>query len=196
MLLTFAELQFLVSWCDLEPELPLLDLLEEPVRDIDQVAAAGLSSLVARSFCSEHLDDEGYVTRVDFCEELAQVHAAVNSAVTSIRITTVSPERSTYWLLLVGPRRVALSPVATGVFAAVVVPHDSDLRQQVTSLVNSALIDDPHAGVAITRGGNIDAMSFRTNDEFGGPVASDGQRRPVIEALVDTIFVNHHPSMG
>jgi hypothetical protein len=199
MLLTFAEIQFLVSLCDTDAELPvldLLDLLDEPSRNEDDIEDAGLASLVARELCREYLDDHGVVQHVELDHEIAEIHAAVQAATTSIRITTVSPERSTFWLLLVGPRRAALTPVGAGVYGAVVVHHDADLRQQVLSLVNSALVDDPAAGVAITRGGRWDAMSFRTNDELGGPDADPAVRWGAIEELVDTVFVNHHPSHG
>jgi hypothetical protein len=114
----------------------------------------------------------------------------------TLRVTTVSPERSTFWLLLVGARRLALTPVGAGVYGAVVVHRDADLRQQVVSLVTSALIDDPAAGVAITRGGRLDAMSFRANEELGGPMAAPSTRAQVIAELVDDVFVNHHPSLG
>lgn len=199
MLLTFAEIQFLVSLCGDDPDaatLDLLDLLDEPSRNEDDIEAAGLASLVARELCREYLDDEGYVQHVDLDHEIAEIHEALQAAVTTVRITTVSPERSTFWLLLVGARRMALTPVGAGVYGAVVVHHDADLRQQVVSLVNSALIDDPAAGVAITRGGRLDSMSFRTNDELGGPMADAPTRAHVIVELVDDVFVNHHPSLG
>jgi hypothetical protein len=198
MLLTFAEIQFLVSLCDDEGAEPLdlLDLLDEPSRNEDDIEAAGLASLVARELCREYLDDEGYVQHVELDHEIADLHEAMQAAVTTVRITTVSPERSTFWLLLIGPQRMAFTPVGAGVYGAVVVHHDADLRQQVVSLVNSALIDDPAAGVAITRGGRLDAMSFRTNDELGGPMAAASTRAPVIAELVDDVFVNHHPSLG
>ena len=199
MLLTFAEIQFLVSLCGDDPALPtldLLDLLDEPSRNEDDIEAAGLASLVARELCREYLDDEGYVQHVELDHEIADIHEAMQAAVTTVRITTVSPERSTFWLLLVGARRMALTPVGAGVYGAVVVHYDADLRQQVASLVNSALVDDPGAGVAITRGGRLDAMSFRTNDELGGPTADAPSRVQLIAELVDDVFVNHHPSLG
>ncbi len=196
MLLTFAEVQFLVSLGETDPVLSVLDLLEEPARNIDDIEAAGLASLVARELCREFLDDEGYVQHVDLDHEIADIHEAIHAATTSIRITTVSPERSTFWLLLDGRRRIALTPVGAGVFGAVLVAHDADLRHQVVSLVNSALVDDPCAGVAITRSGRLDTMSFRTSVELGGPGATEAERLLVIEELVDSIFVNRHPSLG
>ena len=105
MLLTFAEIQFLVSLCGDDPALPtldLLDLLDEPSRNEDDIEAAGLASLVARELCREYLDDEGYVQHVELDHEIADIHEAMQAAVTTVRITTVSPERSTFWLLLVG----------------------------------------------------------------------------------------------
>jgi hypothetical protein len=192
MLLTFAEVQFLVSLGDADPVLSMLDLLEEPTRNIDDIEAAGLASLVARELCREHLDDEGYVQHIDLDHAIADIHEAIHAATTSIRITTVSPERSTFWLLLDGGRRLAVTPVGVGVFGAVVIADDTDLRHQVASLVNSALVDDPHAGVVVTRGGPIDAMSFRTNVELLGPGATEAQRLPVIDELLDSIFVNDH----
>ena len=199
MLLTFAEIQFLVSLCGDDAgvaTLDLLDLLDEPSRNEDDIEAAGLASLVARELCREYLDDEGYVQHVELDHEIADLHEALQAAVTTVRITTVSPERSTFWLLLIGARRMAFTPVGAGVYGAVVVHHDADLRQQVVSLVNSALVDDPAAGVAITRGGRLDAMSFRTNDELGGPMADSATRAQAIVELVDDVFVNHHPSLG
>ena len=159
MLLTFAEIQFLASLGDNDPVLPVLDMLEEPPRSIDDIEAAGLASLVARELCREFLDDEGYVHHVDLDDEIADIHEAIHGAVTSIQVTTVSPERTTFWLLLDGLRRVALTPVGAGVFGAVLVPHEADLRAQVVSLVNSALVDDPCAGVTISRGGRLETMS-------------------------------------
>ncbi len=194
MLLTFAEIQFLASLGDDDPVLPILDMLEEPPRSIDDIEAAGLASLVARELCREFLDDEGYVHHVDLDQEIADIHEAIHRAVTSIRVTTVSGDRTTFWLLLDGQRRVALTPVGAGVFGAVVVPHEVDLRGQVGSLVNSALLDDPGAGVAISRSGRWDAMAFRTNDELGGPLATEADRRAMIGQLVDVVFVAHHPS--
>ena len=199
MLLTFAVIQFLVSLCGDDPAVPtldLLDLLDEPSRNDDDIEAAGLASLVARELCREYLDDEGYVQHVELDHEIADIHEAMQAAVTTVRITTVSPERSTFWLLLVGARRAALTPVGAGVYGAVVVHHDADLRQQVAALVNSALVDDPAAGVAITRGGRLDAMSFRTNAELGGSMADPSTRLQLIAGLVDDVFVNHHPSLG
>ncbi len=194
MLLTFAEIQFLASLGDNDAVLPVLEMLEEPPRSIDDIEAAGLASLVARELCREFLDDEGYVHHVDLDHEIADIHEAIHGAVTSIQVTTVSPERTTFWLLLDGLRRVALTPVGAGVFGAVVVPHEADLRSQVVSLVNSALVDDPCAGVTISRGGRLETMTFRTNGELGGPSATEADRCAAIGQLVDVIFVAHHPS--
>lgn len=196
MLLTFAELHFLVSLGDSEPALPLLDLLEHPVRQHDDVAAAGLASLVARELCREVGLPDSAMYEVELDPEVAELHDAVHNSSTSIQVATVSPTRCALWLMLIGRRRAAFTPVGAGVFGAVVVPLGVDLRKQVTSLVTSALIDDPAAGVAITRGGHLDAMSFRTNLELGGPDADPDHRRPVIQDLVDHVFVGHHPSVG
>jgi hypothetical protein len=196
MLLTFAELHFLVSLADHEPALPLLELLEHPVRQHDDLAAAGLASLVARELCREFGVHGSEVYEIELDHEIVELHAAVHSASISIQVTTVSPDRCAFWLLLIGRRRAAFTPVGAGVFGAVVVPLGVDLRDQVVSLVSSALVDDPAAGVAITRGGRLDAMSFRTNDELGGPDATPDDRRAAILELVDGVFAGHHPSIG
>lgn len=195
MLLTFAEVEFLVALADDEPVLDVATLLEEPVRDRVDMVSAGLASLMARQMCAEDVDETGAAGYV-LDEQLQQLHTALHAATTSVKVTTVSPERTTYWLLLIGTQRSALTPVAAGVYAAVLMPMDSDLREQVVALVDSALVDDPQAGVAITRTGGADAMSFRTNAELGGPSASRAERRAAIDAFVDEIFVNHHPSKG
>jgi len=196
MLLTFAELHFLVSLADSEPELPLLELLEHPVRQHADIAAAGLASLVARELCREFGAPDSATYEVELDREIVELHAAVHGASTSIQVATVSPERCAFWLVLVGRRRAAFTPVGAGVFGAVVMPLGVDLREQIVSLVSSALVDDPAAGVAITRRGRLDAMSFLTNDELGGPDAGVEERRSAIEHLVDGVFARHHPSLG
>ncbi len=195
MLLTFAEVEFLVSLAD---EAPLVDvglLLEEPERDRPVVVAAGLASLAARELCLEGVDESGAVGYV-LDPDLFALHGALHAATSSVKVTTVSPERTTYWLLLVGGQRSALTPVGPGVYAAVLMPMETDLRDQVIALVGSALVDDPAAGVAISCDGNVDAMSFRTNAELGGPGAGDEARHSAIEAFVDEVFVDRHPSKG
>jgi hypothetical protein len=195
MLLTFAEVEFLVALADEEPALDVVGLLDEPERDRQHMVAAGLASLMARQMCAADVDETGAAGYV-LDEQLLAVHTALHSATTSVKVTTVSPERTTYWLLLIGPQRSALTPVAAGVYAAVIVPIDTDVRGQVVALVDSALLDDPTAGVAISRSGGAETMSFRTNVELGGPTAGPADRRAAIEAFVDEIFVNQHPSKG
>lgn len=195
MLLTFAEVEFLVALADDEPAVDVAMLLDEPTRDRHDMVSAGLASLMARELLVEHLDESGTAGFV-LDPQVVALHTAMHSATTSVKITTVTPERTTYWLLLVGAQRSALTPVAAGVYAAVVMPMSGDVREQVVSLVSSALADEPSAGVAISRDGSAEAMSFRTNAELGGPSASRAERLEAIEAFVDEIFVNHHPSAG
>ena len=149
MLLTFAEVQFLLSLTCTEPELDVMQLLEEPSRDADDVVAAGLASLVAQGRCVEEDDGEHRVVSLD--QALIEVHAALHGATSAVRITTVAPGRTTFWLLLVGPERLVLTPAATGVYHVRAISAETDLRQQVAAIVCSALVDEPVAGVSITR---------------------------------------------
>lgn len=194
MLLTFAELQFLLSLAPDEPSIDLAALLEEPGRDPELAAEFGMASLVARGLCAEELDGDDRIVSLD--PELLDVLGAVHAAGVSLRITTVTPERTTFWLLLAGLQRIALTPAATGVYHVVPVAADADLREQAVSLVCSALADEPRAGVAISRNGRLDATSFRTNLELGGVSAGDAERRRGVESLVDAVFVDQHPSRG
>lgn len=194
MQLTFAEVQFLLSLSADEPGLDVMHLLEEPERDVEAVAAAGLASLVARDLCVA--EDDGDDLVVALTPALLDVHRALHGAVTSVRITTVSAGRTTFWLLLVGPDRLVLTPACSGVYHVEVISSAADLRGQVAAVVQSALIDDPGAGVALARRGGWDAMSFRTNTELGGVAATPAVRLAVIDELVDAVFVDHHPSRG
>lgn len=220
MLLTFAELEFLLSLGDDGTEPPLLDLLEHPAGQRvsrDALVAAGLASLVARGICrvveqrehaheGAHEGDDPQSEVVELDAELIALHAAVHGATTAIRVDTVGPERSASWVLLVGAGRAAFTATGPGVYAAVVMPGDAELRQQVVSLVMSALIDDPSAGVAISRRNLIDdvplpdaspmRMPFRTNAELGGPDASAEVRERAVTDLVDALFIRDHPSRG
>ena len=217
MLLTFAELEFLLSLGDDGTEPPLLDLLEHPAGQRvsrDALVAAGLASLVARGICRvvEHCEEGGHEGDdsqsevVELDAELIALHAAVHGATTAIQVDTVGPERSASWVLLVGAGRAAFTATGPGVYAAVVMPGDAELRQQVVSLVRSALIDDPSAGVAISRRNLIDdvplpdaspmRMPFRTNAELGGPDASAEVRERAVIDLVDALFIRDHPSRG
>ncbi|CAB4543855.1 MAG: hypothetical protein F2534_02500 [Actinobacteria bacterium] len=217
MLLTFAELEFLLSLGDDGTEPPLLDLLEHPAGQRvsrDALVAAGLASLVARGICRvvEHGEEGGHEGDdpqsevVELDAELIALHVAVHGATTAIRVDTVGPERSASWVLLVGAGRAAFTATGPGVYAAVVMPGDAELRQQVVSLVRSALIDDPSAGVAISRRNLIDdvplpdaspmRMPFRTNAELGGPDASAEVRERAVIDLVDALFIRDHPSRG
>lgn len=194
MLLTFAELQFLTSLASGEPEVELVHVLEEPAHDLDTAIAAGLASLVARGLCAEEIDSGQRVVAID--AGLVAILEAISSAAISLRVTTVAPDRTTFWLLLVGARRLAITPAWTGVYHVELVGSEMDLRHQTVSLVRSALADEPRAGVAIARSGRVDAMSFRTNDELGGPGATDDERMIAVAQLVDDVFADHHPSRG
>jgi hypothetical protein len=123
-------------------------------------------------------------------------HAALHGAAGAVRITTVAPDRTTFWLLLVGAERLAITPAATGVFHVRPVTGGTSVRSQVAAIVMSALADEPDAGVTVTRTGDVDAMSFRTNLELGGATASEFERRTAVDELIDTVFVHRHPSWG
>jgi hypothetical protein len=203
MQLTFAELQFLLSLSADESELDVMHLLEEPDRDVDAVAAAGLASLVARQLCTADDHDDGsdgsdgdHDLVVSLTPSLLTVTNGLCGAVTSVRITTVTAQRTTFWLLLVGSERLVLTPASAGVYHVEPISSTADLRQQVVAVVRSALDDEPAAGVALARRGRWDALSFRTNAELGGVDAPPAVRLAAIDELVDAVFVDHHPSRG
>ncbi len=216
MMLTFAEVHFLASLVtdpggaaagaddgaadhvpDRLPAPALLDLArvfdQEPTADAD-LAAIGAATLIERGWCTDHTSHG--VRVVSLAPTLLELHGALHGATGWVRVVSLGPTRSAWWAIVSGITRAVFTPAGSAGFHAVPISGDVASGRQVSALVLSALDDDPFAGIAIVRGGDAEAMSFRTNAEFGGPDAGAGERLARVEELVGEVFADQAPTRG
>ena len=164
MLMTFAELQFVVTRAE-KPRLPLTELLGLEAGDAGSVSAAGLASLLVRELARPTGDDS-----VEFVVELAAIAAALHDVVCVHQVAVTSASGAQAWhIASSAAHRVAISPLGMGVMGVTVLEANLDLHEQVAGLIAAGLDEDRDADVAVRRvTADADTVGALTAAELAG----------------------------
>jgi hypothetical protein len=174
IVLTFAELEFLLRSCPDGRDLVLGTLHLVPEASSDVVVAAGLASLLARGLCTKDQDQFFPVP------ELAPVVAALSAPVAAISaVAWVGTDATLAHVFTGSSARIALYPGLRGQFAVELLDPTEGVPIVLTRFIDQYLTGDREAVVMIRSGLGDDRVSLAVAvDEAGSWHLSDSVDTP------------------